>query len=251
MDLFTLLLLAVVGLTAGTMNAVAGGGSFVTFPALIGIGMPAISANASSTVALLPGSIASAWTYRHDYQSFPGVTDRLLLIIALTGGLFGAVLLLVTPSDFFTAMVPWLLLVASLTFAFGPQASRHLKKFVTINPTTLIVTQILLSIYSGYFGGGVGIMMMASWSLFGLTNLRAMNAAKTLLVGSTNLMASGYFIAVGLISWPQTLIMLVMALVGGYGGARVVQIMNVVYLRRAIMILNFVITGLMFRKIYF
>jgi uncharacterized membrane protein YfcA len=163
MDPASALLLAAAGVTAGAMNAAAGGGSFVSIPALVATGVPAVAANASSTVALLPGTIASAWAWREDYRSFEGVRLGTMIAISLVGGLAGAVLLLATSERAFDALLPWLLLTGTLAFAFGARLGQALRKRVSIGPGTVIGAQVVLSVYAGYFGGGVGIMMMAAW----------------------------------------------------------------------------------------
>src|ERR671933_398255 len=214
------LLLIGAGLLAGTMNAIAGGGSFVSFPALVFAGVPSVAANASSTVALYPGSLTSAWAYRHGLRGFGGVSLRALLVASLSGGLLGAVLLLVTPQATFDAVIPWLLLVATLALGCGREAGAALRRVVRIGPRPVLLTQFLLAVYGGYFGGAVGIMMMAVWSLLDSADLKAMSPARVLLVGATNTIAVLCFIAAGAVRWPETLVMLVAAAGGGHAGAR-------------------------------
>src|SRR4051812_6201758 len=163
----TILILFGAGLLAGAMNAAAGGGSFVTIPAMVFVGLPSVAANASSTVALLPGTLASAWAWRRDFQSFEGIPLWWLIAISLGGGLLGAVLLLVTPQRAFDDLLPWLLLTGTLAFAFGRQFGTALRSKVRIGRGAVLAAQVILAIYAGYFGGGVGIMMMAVWSLLG------------------------------------------------------------------------------------
>jgi hypothetical protein len=214
------LLLVGAGFLAGTMNAVAGGGSFVTLPALVFAGLPSVTANASSTVALYPGSLTSTWAYRQGLSGFGGVPLTALAGTSIAGGLLGAVLLLVTPEVAFNRIVPFLLLLATLTLAFGREAGARLRQVVRIGPATVLPAQFLLAIYGGYFGGAVGIMMMAVWSLLSNADLKAMNPAKTLLVAATNTIAVLCFVAAGAVAWPETLAVLVSGAVGGYFGAR-------------------------------
>lgn len=244
------LLLFGAGLLAGAMNAAAGGGSFVTLPALIFAGVPSVAANASSTVALFPGAAASVWAYRDDFRRFEGVPMPLLLAISLGGGLAGALLLLFTPQATFDGLVPWLLLIGTLAFAFGRQAGEWLRRHLRIGAKTLMAAQLALGVYAGYFGGAVGIMTLAVWSLIGLTDIKAMNAAKTLFVGVTNSVAVICFIVAGLIHWPQTLIMLLGAVAGGYSGARVARRLDPAHLRLGISVFNTLITALFFLKTY-
>jgi uncharacterized membrane protein YfcA len=246
-----MLLLAGAGLLAGTMNALAGGGTFVTLPAFIAAGVPSVSANASSTVALFPGSLASAWAYRDRLGPVgEGVSLRVMLLISVVGGAAGALLLLATPSATFDRVVPWLLLVGTVAFAFGRQAGAALRRFVRIGPAALVVAQVLLSVYGGYFGGGVGIMMMAVWSLLGFIDFHAVNAAKVLLVGVTNAAAVLFLVFAGLVAWPQTIVLMAAALAGGYGGARLARLLDPARARLGISILNFLITAAFFWRAF-
>lgn len=236
------------GLLAGAMNAAAGGGSFVSLPALVFAGIPALNANASSTVALFPGSLSSAIAYRDDFKRFDNVSMPLVMVVSGCGGFAGALLLLFTPHATFDHLVAWLLLAGTLAFAFGGRAGAMLRKFVRIGPRSLVFCQFILCIYGGYFGGAIGIMIMALWSLVGISDITAMNAAKTLYVGTTNSVAAICFVFAGLIAWTPTLIMLGAAILGGYGGARLVRRLDPRFLRIAINVVNFVMTALFFYR---
>ena len=242
------LLIFIAGLLAGFMNSVAGGGSFITLPALIFAGMPSVSANASSTVALFPGSLAGAWAYRSECIAFSGAPLKAMMAVSLAGGLLGAMLLQLTPTTLFDRAIPWLLAVGTVAFAAGPKLGRFISRAPQGHPTVLLVAQALLGIYGGYFGGAVGIMMMAVWSLFGITDIRAINGFKTLLVGVTNSAAVFWFAAVGLVWWSQALTMLTGAVIGGYSGARCARRLNPAHLRRGITVFNIVITACFFLK---
>jgi len=236
------LLLAGAGFLAGAMNAAAGGGSFVSFPALVIAGVPPVYANASSTVALFPGAITSGWAYRHALSGVGGVTLPVLLAVSVVGGLLGAVLLLATPSGAFNALVPWLLLLATLTFAFGPQLGAALRRVVRIGRVTTLAAQFALAVYGGYFGGAVGIMMMAVWGLLGERDLRQMKPTKAVLVGTMNAMAVLYFVVAGAVVWPQTLAMLFTAALGGYAGAWVAMRLDVRWLRAGVIAVSSAVT---------
>lgn len=202
------------------MNTLAGGGSFVSLPVLIAAGVPPVFANTSSTVALFPGGLASAWAYRDDLGPVGNVPLRALLAATLAGGCAGALLLLHTSAAAFTFALPWLLLIAFLALACGRRIGTALRARMQIPAHAVLAAQCMLGIYGGYFGGAVGIMMMAVWGLLDQRDLKQLNAPRTLLVSAANLVAVLAFIAAGAVRWPETLTMLGGAILGGYGGAR-------------------------------
>jgi uncharacterized membrane protein YfcA len=236
------LLLICTAFAAGIINSVAGGGSFLTFPALVFTGVPSIIANASSTLALLPGTMASAWAYRSDFRKTERLPVLPMLIVSLAGGIAGALLLLYTPQRTFDSVLPWLMLAAALLFAFGPRISPILKRAVHIGPVTVIIIQFLIGIYGGYFGGAIGIVMLAVWSVFGMTDIHVMNANKTVLAGVMNGIAVVLFIVAHKILWPQSLAMLVAAIIGGTIGAHSAKRVDQKYLRVAIIVISFAMT---------
>jgi uncharacterized membrane protein YfcA len=208
----------------GGLNSVAGGGSFLTFPTLIVTGMPPIHANATSTVALWPGSMASVGAYRHELRAIRH--GKLLSAVSLLGGLLGAVILLRTPTATFSALIPYLLLLATALFALSAPIKRLLARaFAPAGlsgdhvPPALIVAQFLIATYGGFFGGGIGILMLAALSLLGLDNIHEMNALKTLLASCINGIAVLTFVVARAVEWPQAVVMLVGAMIGGYAGA--------------------------------
>jgi len=217
METMTLVFMA--GLVAGAMNALAGGGSFVSLPALLAAGVPPVMANTSSTVALFPGGVASAWAYRDGLRPVGAVGMRALLAATLCGGVAGALLLLRTPSASFLFVLPWLMLVATLALAFGRRAGAALRARWRIHPRAVLAVQFALGVYGGYFGGAVGIMMIAMWGLLDGCDLKHLHAPRTLLVSAANVAAVLAFIAAGAVRWPETLAMLAGGLVGGYLGA--------------------------------
>ncbi len=233
---------------AGILNAIAGGGSFLTFPALVFAGVPPIIANASSTVAVSPGSFASALGYRRDFPPFEKVGLWPMLVISLVGGALGALLLLWTPARTFDQVIPWLLLGATLLFGFGRQLTPLLLRWFTIGPAALMVIQFLIAIYGGYFGGAIGILMLALYGLFGLEDLTAMNAVKTLLAGTMNGAAVVCFIIAGKVWWYPTLVMLVAAVLGGYAGARVARKINPAWLRIGVTTVGLAMTAAFFLR---
>jgi uncharacterized membrane protein YfcA len=207
------------GLIAGTLNALVGGGTFVTLPALIAVGVPSVQANTSSTVALYPSQLVSAWIYRDGFKPLSGVSMRALLIATLIGGAAGAILLLNTSSKVFDKALPWLMLVATLMLMFGRQWGEWLRQRVHIGPKAVIGAQTVLGVYGGYFGGAVGIMMMAAWGLLSERDFKDMNAPRTLLVGSANTVAAGIFIAAHSVYWREAVTLLLGAVAGGLFGA--------------------------------
>jgi hypothetical protein len=213
--------LAAAGLLAGAMNAMAGGGSFVTLPVLISTGVPSVMANATSTVALYPGGAASAWVYRSGLSRVSGVPLRPILIATLVGGLVGALLLLWTPSSLFDRVLPWLLLAATFALTLGPRLGPALRSRFRAGLTTVFLVQFILGIYGGYFGGAVGLMMIAVWTLLDGADIGSLNAPKTLLVSAANTVAVVCFIIAGAVRWHAALILGAGALLGGFVGARV------------------------------
>jgi uncharacterized protein len=244
----TVALLFGAGLLAGAMNAVAGGGSFVSFPALVFAGLPPVVANASSTVALFPGALTSIWVFRGDFVRVGEVHLGAMLAVSVAGGLTGAVLLLVTSDATFRVVVPWLLLLASLAFAFGRPVGAALRRRARIGPALVLSVQFLLAIYGGYFGGAVGIMMMAVWGLLSNAELKVMNPAKVLLVGAMNAVAVVCFVVAGAVWWPETLVMLVAAALGGYAGATLGRRLPPAVVRWSITGFSFAMTLVFFRR---
>ncbi|HVW22602.1 MAG TPA: sulfite exporter TauE/SafE family protein [Opitutaceae bacterium] len=211
---------------AGVINAVAGGGSFFTFPALIFCGLPSIGANATSTIALWPGTVASVGAYRDDIRRVRRLLPG-LLAISVVGGLLGALILVHTPQSTFDRILPWLMLAATGLFACGSRLARWM---TSRQPPAEAgearmglpgyAAQLLIATYAGYFGGGASMLMLALLSLIGMSDIHAMNGVKTLLSATQNLIALIVFILHGLIAWPAALIMMGGAIAGGYGGAR-------------------------------
>jgi len=245
---------------AGMINSVAGGGSFITFPALIFVGIAPIAANATNTAAVWPGTVASTVAYR---KAFTAEAKRLLLpliVAGVLGGVLGARILLVTPQATFMRIVPWLLLCATLLFVFSGRITgwirgrAHLKSGQDLGgrntPRGLFVgvlfLELLVSIYVGYFGAGVGILFLSLLALLGMEDIHAMNGMKTLLVSIVNGMALVTFIFARVIVWPQALLMLVGALAGGYGGAYFAQKMNPQHVRWLVIVIGFAMSAYFF-----
>jgi uncharacterized membrane protein YfcA len=238
---------------AGTLNAVAGGGNFFTIPALISVGMPSIGANATSTVALWPGTMASVAAYRKDIWRERRLLPR-LLAMSVVGGFIGAVILVKTPETTFDRLLPWLLLSATAIFAFGHRLTQWLRRreaahgqAARIGFTSCLI-QFLIAIYAGYFGGGASLLMLGMLSLAGMTEIHSMNGVKTLLSGTQNLVALGVFIVRGIIAWPQALLMMGGAIVGGYGGAYFARKIDPRIIRRIVIGVGLAMTCYLFRR---
>ncbi|HEY2780234.1 MAG TPA: sulfite exporter TauE/SafE family protein [Steroidobacteraceae bacterium] len=246
-----LFVVAAAGLIAGMMNALAGGGSFVTLPALIAAGVPSVNANTSSTVALFPGTLMSAWTYRDGLGPIGSVPLRSLLIATFFGGAIGAVLLLSTPIKTFDLVLPWLLAIATVALALGSRLGEILRRHWRISAAAVLVVQFCLGIYGGYFGGGVGIMMMAVWSLLGERTLKSFNAPRTLLISAANVIAVLIFIVAQSVRWREALVMLVAATLGGYLGALIGRRAPAGVVRAGTLLVSVSITLAFFVRAYF
>ena len=238
---------------AGVLNAVAGGGSFISFPALLFTAMPPINANATNTAALWPGTVASTGAYRRE---FTGEIRKLLpplVAASLLGGLLGAGLLLRTPQATFMRLVPWLLLVATSLFASSGRVSAWIREHsVRLTGSTRLATaggvllQLLIAVYIGFFGAGVGILVLAMLALMGVQNIHAMNGMRVLLVSVANAVAIISFVVAKVIFWPQALLMLVGASLGGYGGAYFARRMNPKRVRQFVIVVGFAMSAYFF-----
>ncbi len=223
----TLALLFVAAAAGGLLNSVVGGGSFVAFPALVLAGVAPISANATTTFALWPAALASAVAYRKDLTQ-PRAVVVTLALASFVGGALGGLLLLRTPNATFVKLIPWLMLFAAVLFTAGPAIARGVGRAGDRPLSTgalAIVTcaQLAIAIYGGYFGGGMGIMMLAVYSAFGLGDVHAMNALRTLLAILLNGVALATFVWAGAIAWRPGLLMVAGATVFGYVGAAVAR----------------------------
>jgi uncharacterized membrane protein YfcA len=229
---------------AGAINSVAGGGTLVSFPALIWLGLDSVTANATSTVAIWPGTVGSAWGYRREMGS---VEPRFwaMIVPSLVGGLVGALLLRWTKVSTFDRLVPYLILFATFLFMAQESVQRALKtgNAEMRKSTRWLVGgmffQLLVGLYGGYFGAGIGILMLAALSILGLKDIHEMNSLKVVLGGSVNGIAAAYFIWARMVYWPYVLLMAVAAIVGGYGGAGVARKLGRTAVRRIVILIGF------------
>jgi uncharacterized protein len=213
------ILLFLASLWAGAQNALAGGGSFITLPVLMLTGMDARAANITSTIALFPAQLVMGFTGRADADSPPGLPFETLLVVSLVGGALGALILLATPASFFARLVPWLMLFATVLFAWGSFFREAPKPGApTLSPWGTAAAQFFISVYGGYFGGGIGFLMLAALTVTGLA-VRNAGATKNVLAGVMNASAVAIFVFSHDVWWPQVVVTGVAASIGGWGGA--------------------------------
>lgn len=243
------LVLFIAAFGGGALNSVAGGGSFLSFPALVFTGVPARLANATSTVALWPGSAAAARAYRAELM-----TQRARLVplslVSLLGGYLGARLLLGTSENTFRLLVPYLLLLATGLFAFGGALTARVRAWrgheapgpeARVSPLGLLL-QLVIATYGGYFGGGIGILMLAALAVSGMEDVHAMNGLKNWLATCINGVAVVTFILSGAVLWPQAAVMVLGAIAGGYVGASTARRVDPKLVRRFVIAVGCTLT---------
>jgi uncharacterized membrane protein YfcA len=240
------LILFIAAAAAGALNSVAGGGSFLTLPTLLFAGVTPVIANATSTLATWPGSVASAVAYRRELSA----RTRWLLpltIVSLAGGFIGAVLLVKTSDTSFMRLLPWLMLLAAVTFTFGNRVRQALAlDRLHGNLPVAMALQFVIAIYGGYFGGGMGMMMLASFSLAGMIDMHEMNGLKTLLGAAINALALAEFVVTDMIAWGPGLTMVAGSIAGGYLGAVVARKMDQRVVRGIVIVIGWTMTGYFF-----
>jgi uncharacterized membrane protein YfcA len=245
--MFPLIILAVAAFVAGVQNALAGGGSFLTFPALLFTGIGPLAANVTSTIALFPGQVASGLANRSDITGIPGLRFRTLFLISLIGGALGAWLLLSTPEQVFSALVPYLVLFATVVFAWGSFFRKPSRSGHPMGARWAALCQFGIAIYGGYFGGGIGILMLAALTMAGLA-VRNAGATKNALAGVMNASAVAIFAFSKDVAWKQMVVVGTAALLGGQLGAYAFRHVNERLLRICITVLGLALTvGLFIR----
>lgn len=231
---------------AGIINSIAGGGTLISFPTLLWIGRNAIIANATSTIALWPASLSAAVGFRRDLATLPR-RMYILLVPSLLGGIIGAVLLLHTNTKTFERLVPWLILGATMLLAFQGFITQHLPQH-RWPMSAVIVLQLLVGIYGGYFGAGIGILMLAALGLIGLTDLHQMNGLKNLLAICINGVAAIYFTVLGAVIWSDAAVMVVAAIAGGFAGAKLAHVLGRQFVRGFVIFVGIAMTIALFLK---
>jgi uncharacterized membrane protein YfcA len=237
---------------AGAINSVAGGGTLLTFPTLIWLGLNSVAANATSTVAIWPGSLGGMWGFRKELRT----ADRRMLALilpSLIGGIAGALLLRFTPPSIFDAVVPFLILFATILFMVQETVQRIFKTGEARHESArwlvgAMVFQFFVALYGGYFGAGIGILMLAALSILGLTDLNQMNGLKNFFALCINGVAAIYFIFAHMVEWPYVLVMAVGAIAGGYGGAGLARRLGRTVMRRVVIGIGFAMALSLFLK---
>jgi uncharacterized membrane protein YfcA len=240
---------------AGALNSVAGGGSFLTFPALLFVGVPPVVANATSTVGLWPASVSSGLAYRREFQAIRSSGLLSLAATSFVGGLLGAILLLRTSDSTFVRLVPYLLLAATVLFTVGPRFSAWVKSSRKENAPVpigiVLALEVVIAIYGGYFGGGVSILLLAALSLFGMTEIHEMNAAKVMLGAVINGISVVAFVIAGAVDWTAALTMALGAVAGGYFGAAFARKIAPRHVRKFVLMVAWAMTAVFFVKSFY
>jgi uncharacterized membrane protein YfcA len=232
---------------AGVLNAIAGGGSFLTFPALVFAGVPPLAANATSAMAVSPGYLGSTLGFRHELNALPKALLQREVMVAALGGLIGAGLLLVTPERVFSGLVPWLLLLATLLFAVGPWLAK--RRTGQDQARWRLPGLLGVAIYGGYFNGGLGILLMALYTLTGEARLNTVNALKNLNSLVLSLLSVLAFAVAGAIVWPQALWMMALATLGGWLGAKLAKRLPVQWVRWLVIGTGLVMSAVFFARL--
>jgi uncharacterized membrane protein YfcA len=244
---FLLLLAAFLG---GAANALAGGGTFIVFPALLLGGVASVKANATASLIMVPGSLVATWVYRRTLSELSGMVLRRLLIASLVGSAVGSILLLSTTNGVFSNLVPWLLLIAAIVFSLAPRL-RSAAVHATGHKTSLglVVGQLAISIYGGYFGAGMGILMVALFLVTTNMNLQAATGIRLICATSVNILAVILFAWRGALDWNLGFPMLAAGIAGGYLGARLVRRLNESAVRKAILVYAWGLTAYFFARL--
>lgn len=219
MPIFDIAVLASAAFGAGMLNTIAGGGTFLTFPALVYIGIPPVAANATSAVAMFPGYLGGALGFRDQLRGFDRPRLLRLALIALAGGAAGSGLLLISTNEAFSVIVPFLLLAATLVFLFGDDIRYWAAARSKTSRADGWKGLFLVGVYGGYFNGGLGIVLLALFSLWGMTAIHDMNALKNALSFALSAISVAIFSLAGIVEWPQAILMMIAATAGGYAGA--------------------------------
>lgn len=241
-------------LAAGAINSVAGGGSFLSFPSLLFVGIPPVNANATNTVALWPGQPASVWAYRGELANLSRRTVVPLTLTGIIGGIAGAYVLLKTPQKTFMGLVPWLLLTATVIFTMSGRIASWVRRRMANSQSgefatgRAVVLQLFIAFYIGYFGAGAGILILAMLALLGMDRIHTMNALKAWLATVSNGVAMVLFAVSHAVYWPQAALMTIASILGGYFGAYFAQKTRPEHVRMIVIVIGFALTAYFFAR---
>ncbi|MDA9999802.1 sulfite exporter TauE/SafE family protein [Amylibacter sp.] len=248
MEIYEVFLLITASFFAGIINSIAGGGSFLTFPALVFAGVPTIAANATSAVAVFPGYLSGALGFAKELKAFPKSKFLLLIFLSISGGVLGSILLLITPEVVFSFIIPWLLGFATLLFAFGNYVSKLAEKTSDTNGFKSNIATLLVCIYGGYFNGGLGIVLLALFSTLGMRDIHLMNGLKNIMSFALSAASVVTFAIAGIVFWKYAIIMMIAATIGGYFGVIVARKLSKSIIRIIIVIIGTIMTFIFFIK---
>ena len=248
MEIYEVVLLITASFFAGIINSIAGGGSFLTFPALVFAGVPTIAANATSAVAVFPGYLSGALGFAKELKAFPKSKFLLLIFLSILGGVLGSILLLITPEVVFSFIIPWLLGFATLLFAFGNYVSKLAEKTSDKNGFKSNIATLLVCIYGGYFNGGLGIVLLALFSTLGMRDIHLMNGLKNIMSFALSAASVVTFAIAGIVFWKYAIIMMIAATIGGYFGVIVARKLSKSIIRIIIVIIGTIMTFIFFIK---
>ena len=248
MEIYEVFLLITASFFAGIINSIAGGGSFLTFPALVFAGVPTIAANATSAVAVFPGYLSGALGFAKELKAFPKSKFLLLIFLSISGGVLGSILLLITPEVVFSFIIPWLLGFATLLFAFGNYVSKLAEKTSDTNGFKSNIATLLVCIYGGYFNGGLGIVLLALFSTLGMRDIHLMNGLKNIMSFALSAASVVTFAIAGIVFWKYAIIMMIAATIGGYFGVIVARKLSKSIIRIIIVIIGTIMPFIFFIK---
>jgi uncharacterized membrane protein YfcA len=243
-----LIILFTAAFGAGLLNTIAGGGSFLTFPALVFTGVPIVGANATSAVAVFPGYLGGALGFREELKQIARPRTLRLILITLIGGAVGSALLLVSSNEAFARIVPYLLLLATLAFLFGDQLRAMATRRAKAMKPEGAIGLFAVSLYGGYFNGGLGIILLALFTLWGMKDINLMNGLKNGLSFALSAISVLIFALAGLVEWPQAILMMVGATLGGYAGAPVARALPKSVIKGIIAAIGFGMSAIFFLR---
>jgi uncharacterized protein len=249
-EMFDSAIITAAAFLAGVLNTIAGGGTFLTFPALVFAGLPPVAANATSAVSVFPGYLGGVMGFRREVSEFDRKRLWSVTLATAVGGLIGSLLLLVSSNEAFSAVIPFLLLGATVVFAFGPRirgwAERKTREITPYGNAG----NVLVSIYGGYFNGGLGIVLLALFSLWGMKDLNQMNGLKNWLSFVLSAVSVVTFAAAGIVHWPQAIAMMFAAIIGGYAGAPIARALPVAVVRALIVAVGLTMSTVFFFRLF-